>query len=333
MFGKKTNMNNGLVDRFGRVHDYLRLSITNHCNFACTYCKPDDKNCEKSGSLLLAEELIELSKAFVQAGIKKIRLTGGEPLLHKDFERIIEEISRLPVELAVTTNGYFLDKYFNTLKRNGVQKLNISLDSLKRERFKTITQRNAFDRVLANLILAIKLGFEVKLNAVIMKGVNEDEIIDFARITNNYNLTVRFIEFMPFKTNNWNLGKTFSRSNILETLQKTFHLISMDPVAGQTAEYYKIPDAKGKIGLISTLSHPFCDECNRIRVMADGKMKNCLFGNKEYDLITPYRQGKNLFDVIHESLASKNAMHGGNHPMHKNSNAPNQNRDMFSIGG
>ena len=281
---KIENNNNRLIDRFGRVHNYLRLSITDQCNFACTYCKPDNKLCQASNGIMSSEEIIELAKAFTNNGINKIRLTGGEPLVRNDLEEIIQKLGKLSAELAITTNGYMLDRYFNTLKSAGVKKLNISLDTLKRERFNAITQRNAFDRVFANLVLAIKLGFEVKLNAVIMRGTNEDEILDFTRLTQKYPLTVRFIEFMPFKDNNWNFGKTFSQNEMIESLSQDISLIPEERIHGQTAEYYRIPDAPGKIGVISTLSHPFCDSCNRVRLTAEGRLLLCLGQEHSVDL-------------------------------------------------
>lgn len=334
MSGKKIkSRNNRLIDRFGRVHNYLRLSVTDRCNFACTYCKPDNKQCQTTNPLMTTSEIIELVKTFTEFGINKVRLTGGEPLVRKDIGEIIQELGKLSCELAITTNGYFLERYFHDLKAAGVKKINISLDTLQSERYISITKRNAFDRVYSNLVLAIKLGFEVKLNAVIMRGTNEDEIIDFALLTKKYPLTVRFIEFMPFRDNDWNFGKAFSQNEILETLSTKLSFNPEERIPGQTSEYFRLPDAPGKIGIISTLSHPFCDSCNRIRIMADGRLKNCLFGKKEYDLITPFREGENLLDIVHESLAQKHALHGGNKPFCSHGSDYLDNRNMYSIGG
>jgi GTP 3',8-cyclase len=333
MPGSKTNNTTQLIDRFGRVHSYLRLSITDKCNFACSYCRPDLKMCEVKKTSMSIKEITEMASAFVDAGIKKIRLTGGEPSVHNDFEEIISELGKLPVELAITTNGYLLDKHFNTLKASGVKKLNISLDTLKSDRFKSITKRNAFERVYANLALAIKLGFEVKLNAVIMRGTNEDEILDFARLCLKYPLTVRFIEFMPFRDNNWNFGKTFSRNEMFDILSAEFSFIQEERKPGNTSDYFQIKNAPGKIGMISTLSHPFCSDCNRIRVLSDGSLKNCLFENQEYDLLTPFREGKSFTDIIHTALGQKHAQHGGNKPIGSDSTDYLDNRNMYSIGG
>ena len=333
MSGNKTQQNKSfLTDRFGRKHTYLRMSITNDCNFACMYCRPDDKKCEVSGALMNVEEIIQIAYAFAELGINKIRLTGGEPLLHKQFEEIIQAVSKLPVELALTTNGYLLDKYFHTLKFNGVKKLNISLDTLQKDRFTRITQRNAFDRVYANMVLAIKLGFEVKVNAVIMRGTNEDELIDFANLTKKYPIAVRFIEFMPFHDNQWNFGKTFLQKNIIETLSEKFNLNPVYDEKG-TSNDYQIAGTKGRIGMISTLSHPFCDECNRIRITADGKIKNCLFGSTELDLIKPFRNGEEIKTFVFNELNKKPYQHGGNSSVTKIKQSDTENRSMFSIGG
>lgn len=322
-----------LIDSFGRAHSYLRLSITDDCNFSCSYCKPENKTCENKRGLMLPEEIIQLAKEFILLGIKKIRFTGGEPLVYPQFEYLIKALKDCGAELALTTNGYLLDRHFSTLQAAGVKKINISLDSLKPDRFKSITGRNAFERVYANLLLAIKLRFDVKVNAVIIRGVNDDELIDFARLAMKYPIAVRFIEFMPFRDNNWSFGKTLTQEKILKVLLSEFTLQEEETPVGQTSVYYKVEGAKGKIGLIGTLSHPFCENCNRIRIMADGKIKNCLFGTEEYDLIGPYRQGQDLQTIIHKALCQKELEHGGQHLMAYQANSKKDNRNMFAIGG
>ncbi len=334
MTGSETeNKNKMLIDSFGRVHDYLRLSITNDCNFSCSYCKPENKTCEKNTGLMSADEIVQLAKIFIRMGIKKIRFTGGEPLVYPQFEFLIKALKDCGAELALTTNGYLLDRYFSTLQASGLKKINISLDSLKPERFNNITGRNAFDRVYANLLLAIKLRFDVKVNAVIMRGVNDDELIDFARLAIKYPIAVRFIEFMPFKDNNWNFGKTLNQNSMLQVLLSEFSLQQEETPVGQTSVYYKADGAMGKIGMIGTLSHPFCENCNRIRVMADGKIKNCLFGADEYDLIGPYRQGQDLETTIRKALCQKEAVHGGQLLFGDQADSKLTNRNMFAIGG
>lgn len=332
MSGNKIN-SSVLTDRFGRKHSYLRLSITDACNFACTYCMPDNKQCELTGNKMSAREIIELASAFHELGVTKIRLTGGEPTVHPEFSDIIEGLGKIPAELALTTNGYLLEKHFNHLYSNGVRNINFSLDTLRSSRFKAITNRNAFDKVFANLILAIKIGFDVKLNAVIMRGTNEDEIIDFAELTRRYPLTVRFIEFMPFKDNNWNFGKSFTEADMLEKLRSRYEITEFIDSPEEKANYYTLPNAQGKVGMISTLSHPFCENCNRLRVTADGRLKNCLFGKEEYNLVENYRNGQPIIDVLKQALLDKADVHGGNKTLTHSSPQTGDNRNMYSIGG
>jgi cyclic pyranopterin phosphate synthase len=280
-----------------------------------------------------ADEIIHLANAFYELGVSKIRLTGGEPLLNPNFDTIITHLGSLPIELGVTTNGFLLDKHFSALRTAKISRLNISLDTLKADRFRSITGRNGFQKVFSNILDAVSLGFKVKINAVIIKGSNDDEIIDFAQLTRKYNIDVRFIEFMPFRNNNWNFGKTVSGREITNTLKETFQLNEIERTEGQTADLFQIEGAPGKVGLISTLSHPFCNECNRIRVMADGKLKNCLFGDNEIDIITPFREGKDLKDFIQTALALKPAKHGGINPFEKKEQDYFNNRNMHTIGG
>lgn len=322
-----------LIDRFGRHHNYLRLSITDACNFACSYCMPNNKQCELSGDIMSAKEIISLADAFTNFGVDKIRLTGGEPTVRSDFEDILNGLGELNVKLALTTNGYLLDRHFNTLRKNDVSQINISLDTLNKDKFKSITKRNAFDKVYSNLILASKTGFEVKLNAVIMRGVNNNELYEFAKLTQHNPITVRFIEFMPFKDNNWNFGKTFSEDDIIRQLSERYKLTPVDFTSNETANYYRINEGIGKIGIISSISKPFCNNCNRIRVMADGKMKNCLFGNKEFDLIEAHRKGNDLKQAIQQALAQKDLYHGGNSSINQSSPVIGDKRNMHSIGG
>lgn len=333
MNGNKIIKQDQLIDRFGRIHNYLRLSITDACNFACTYCMPDNKQSELSGGKMSAAEIIEIAKAFKSFGINKIRLTGGEPTVHKDFDLIIRELGKLQLDLALTTNGYLLDQHFNNLHKSGFRKINISLDTLQSNKFKSITQRNAFDRVFTNLVLATKIGFEVKVNAVIMRNTNDDELLEFAKLSEKYPLTVRFIEFMPFKDNSWNFGKSFSENDMLQKLSSVYSLTKEDSRQGETASYYRINKSQGRIGMISSISKPFCRNCNRIRVMADGKMKNCLFGKGEFDLIGAYRQGADLKQVIQHALVQKEEYHGGNKTIANSTPDVNENRNMYSIGG
>ena len=208
-----------LIDTHGRVHDYLRISLLERCNLRCTYCMPEEGIVLREKSVFMSqEELLKIATIFVDFGIKKIRLTGGEPLLKKNFAEILHELSKLPVELTVTTNGILLDKYINNLKEAGVKKLNISLDSLQEDRFNAISRRTDFKRIRTNIDLAVRENFDVKLNVVLMKEINEDEIIDFIELSRTKAINIRFIEFMPFNGNQWDWSKKVSFAEIMNSV-------------------------------------------------------------------------------------------------------------------
>lgn len=332
MSGSSTENNIYLTDRFGRMHSYLRMSLTDNCNFRCSYCMPQNTHCLPSSNQLTSQEIEKLAKTFHELGINKIRLTGGEPLIRKDFGEIIAALGNLPVTLGLTTNGLLLDNYIEDLKAAKFTKINISLDSLKPERFKHITNRNAFETVFKNIIKAIDAGFEVKINAVVMKGFNDDEIEDFALLTKSHPISIRFIEFMPFKDNNWNFGKTYRKQEIIQQLEDSFELFHLDSKNNDTAQLFQIKDAIGSIGIIGTVSHPFCDNCNRIRITSDGKLKSCLFSHSEYDLLKPLRDGKDILNEIKEAIQRKPLQHGGKKAF-TNPADFQDNRNMHSIGG
>ena len=324
-----------LKDRFNRIHDYLRISITDNCNFRCTYCMPDEKiSFLKQKYLMTADEIFEISKIFVGLGVKKIRLTGGEPTIRKDFGEIVSKIAALPVKIGITTNGLLLDKYLNTLLNADIASINISLDSLKKDKFLTITQRDHFERVWSNILLCIEHNIHVKLNMVVMKGSNEDEIIDFAALTKELPVHVRFIEFMPFAQNNWNREKVFSNEDALELIGDHYHLFKLQDGQNDTDKKFGILGHQGTISFISTLTDTFCSTCNRMRMTADGKMKNCLFGKDEFDLITPYRNGQDLTSIIHQAVYEKHEKLGGQFDDYLVLKAEElENRSMIKIGG
>src|SRR5690606_28652790 len=196
---------NILTDSFGRKHNYLRISLTEKCNLRCTYCMPEDGLLlTPKDQLMTADEIYEIASTFVQQGVYKIRLTGGEPLVRKDFSAILQKLSTLKAELSITTNAILIDRYLQDFKDYGLNKLNVSLDSLSPEKFKFITRRDQLQKTYDNILLLIKEGFHVKVNAVLIKGVNDDEIIDFVNLTKALPISVRFIEFMPFDGNKWN---------------------------------------------------------------------------------------------------------------------------------
>lgn len=278
-----------LTDLFDRTISYLRVSLTDQCNLRCVYCTPAPLSKLNHGELLSYEELLRVIGICVELGIRKVRLTGGEPLVRKDVGRFIEGLSRISglEDIRLTTNGVFLEKYADQLYNAGVRKLNISLDTLRPERFKAITGADCFAQVWAGINLACAKGFApVKLNMVAMRGVNDDELVDFARLALTRDLQVRYIEFMPIGNSAvWGKDKYIPSAEIMEKLRV---LGELQPVASRRmdgpATVYRIAGGKGSIGFISPLSHKFCERCNRLRLTSEGKLRSCLLSDKESDL-------------------------------------------------
>lgn len=333
------NLNNTkLTDTFGRVHDYLRISLTERCNLRCFYCMPEDGiELRPRADFMSKDELLTLAKTFVTLGVKKIRLTGGEPLVRKDAAEIITELSKLPIELALTTNGILIDKYIGIITKANLHSINISLDSLQKEKFDKITRRNYFDKVLSNIHLLLKNNIHVKLNAVLIKDVNDSELVDFIEFTKNLNVHYRFIEFMPFGDNKWDWSKGVSYKEIMSTLQEEYgqQIIKLEDKQNDTARNYKIDGYKGTFAVISSITNPFCDTCNRIRLTADGKIKNCLFSNNETDLLSALRKGENISVLIQDSINKKKLKRAGMNSFEDISNPAinSNNRSMVAIGG
>ncbi len=277
-----------LIDRYGRKINYLRLSITDRCNMRCRYCMPAH-GVEKvtHDDVLSYEELYRISKAAVATGIEKIRVTGGEPLVRKGVVPFLERLSRIDglKQLVVTTNGLMLDEMAYDLKQAGVKHLNVSLDSLNAKTFAEVTRGANLVKVLAGLAAAERVGLPVKLNMVVMRGVNDHEIERFAELTRDKPLAVRFIEYMPaLKEPGWQ-KLSLSGHEVLERLGERYRLDAVDrhELAGPACEY-RIPGAKGTIGVITPITGHFCSSCNRIRVTSTGKARSCLFSEKGVDL-------------------------------------------------
>ncbi|HEX4849885.1 MAG TPA: GTP 3',8-cyclase MoaA [Puia sp.] len=325
-----------MVDSFNRVHDYLRISLTDNCNLRCFYCMPEeDYSFTPHSRLMQAGEIESLAKIFVDEGVKKIRLTGGEPLVRKDAGIIIKSLAALPVRLAITTNATRLTEHLQALLDAKMSSVNISLDTLRADRFRMITRRDLFGSVFENIQLALKSGIPVKLNMVVMKGVNEDEINDFIEWTKNDPIHVRFIEFMPFSGNKWSSNKVFTWHEMLEVIASKYSYVRMQDDLHDTAKNYMVPHHAGSFSVISTMSAPFCEGCNRVRLTADGKIKNCLFSKEETDLLTPFREGKDIVPLIRQSIANKAWQLGGQFDTdfeHLQA-AKIHNRTMISIGG
>jgi cyclic pyranopterin phosphate synthase len=328
-----------LTDTLGRKHNYLRISITEKCNLRCTYCMPaEGLPLLPKKHLMTSDEIYAIAQTFVKYGVNKIRLTGGEPLVRKDFTRILELLTSLPVDVSLTTNGVLVDRYIETFKTYGLNTLNVSLDTLQADKFMTITKRDQFKHTYQNIQLLIQEGFEVKLNVVLMKGFNEEEITDFVALTRDLPLSVRFIEFMPFNGNNWDKSRLVTQKEILESVVGHFgenRLFPLKIEANATAKNYKIDGHKGTFGIISSVSNPFCDSCNRIRLTANGKIKNCLFSNDELDLLTPLRNQQALEEIIAKAIFQKKAVRGGMTTFDQliDPKNHNKNRSMLAIGG
>ena len=325
-----------LKDRFNRVHNYLRISLTDSCNFRCAYCMPNEEiSCLPNSHLMSTEEITSIAKTFVGLGVKKIRLTGGEPLVRKEFRDILQKLSQLPVELTLTTNGVLVHQYLDELKAAGVRSLNISLDTLNPEKFHKLTKRNQFQIVWDNIMLLLKEGFRVKINAVALNGIIEDEVIDFVRITQNLPLHVRFIEFMPFSGNHWKSDKVITAQQLLEIIKPEFNVVKLTDEKHDTDKKYQVEGYEGTFAFITTMSSHFCGDCNRMRLTADGKMKNCLFGKDEMDLLGALRKGEPIIPLIQKSIYIKHAAVGGQFTQEYEKADANkiENRSMIKIGG
>jgi len=288
--------------------------------------------------LMSYEEIFTIASTFVKHGVTKIRLTGGEPLIRKDIHVILKKLSSLDVELSITTNAVLVDRHIQVLKENGIQNINVSLDSLDSDKFKQITRRNEFNRVYQNILLLVKEGFNVKLNTVLIKGFNEGEINDFIELSKELPIAIRFIEFMPFNGNKWDLSKLVSYADIMGQVYLNYPQKSVERLQdapNDTSKNYKIKGYQGSFAVISSVTNPFCDSCNRIRLTANGRLKNCLFSSHEEDLLTPLRQGDSIEPIIQKVVQSKLKVRSGMDTMDsfKEPAPHSQNRSMITIGG
>ena len=328
-----------LTDTHQRQHNYLRISLTERCNLRCSYCMPlEGVQLSPAKHLMNANEIYSIAKIFVNLGVTKIRLTGGEPLVRKDFPRILERLSSLNVHLSITTNAVSIDRYLIQLKKAQVETINVSLDTLDADKYQKITFRNYFNRVYQNILTLIAEGFKVKINAVLMRGINEDEILSFIKFTKNLPVVFRFIEFMPFNGNQWRREKIISFNEIMRKIKKAYpsnQIIRTKDAPNDTSKNYAIKDYRGSFAIISTVTNPFCDSCNRIRLTADGKLKNCLFSKNESDLLTALRNKEDLEEIIAKNINNKFAVRSGMSSPQVFDDPKNHkhNRSMITIGG
>uniref|UniRef100_A0A2N9FB51 GTP 3',8-cyclase n=1 Tax=Fagus sylvatica TaxID=28930 RepID=A0A2N9FB51_FAGSY len=285
-----------LIDSFGRLHTYLRISLTERCNLRCQYCMPaEGVELTPSPQLLSQNEIVRLANLFVSSGVEKIRLTGGEPTIRKDIEDICLQLSNLQglKTLAMTTNGITLAKKLPKLKECGLTSVNISLDTLVPAKFEFITRRKGHERVMESINTAVDLGYNpVKVNCVVMRGLNDDEIFDFVELTREKPINVRFIEFMPFDGNVWNVKKLVPYSEMLDKVAKQFTgLKRLKDHPTDTAKNFRVDGHCGTVSFITSMTEHFCAGCNRLRLLADGNFKVCLFGPSEVSLRDPLRHG------------------------------------------
>ena len=289
-----------LIDGFGRVHRDLRISVTDRCNFRCTYCMPaDGLDWLPREDLLTFEEIERIAKLMVDRfGIDSIRLTGGEPTVRANLPVLVEKLAALDVDLALTTNGATLGLLADKLAAAGLRRINISLDSLRPDRFEQLTRRNDIDRVLDGIDAALAAGLNpVKINAVMMRGINDDEIVDFARFGRDKGVEVRFIEFMPLDADlSWSNDKVVTLDEIVSTVGEAFPLAPVERSHSPAAVWH-YADGKGSFGVIASVTDAFCDSCDRVRLTAEGMFRNCLFAVDEHDLRKLVRSGASDDDI------------------------------------
>ncbi|MFZ5966386.1 MAG: GTP 3',8-cyclase MoaA [Bacillota bacterium] len=321
-----------MEDQVGRRINYLRVSVTDLCNLRCRYCMPEEGiEKKRHGEILSLEEIFEIIKASVTLGVNKVRITGGEPLVRKDIVSLIENIGKLEEikDIALTTNGVLLKQFAQDLKNAGLMRVNISLDTLKEDKYKEITRGGRLEQVLDGIEEAKKAGlYPIKINTVLIGGFNDDEIERFAQLTVDEEIHVRFIELMPLgQASSWAKSNFLSNAFIKEQLPDLIPVHEGDK--SSPARYYKLPGAKGKIGLINPISSHFCKYCNRIRLTADGRLKPCLHSNQEIDLKEVVRERK---DDLREMLTKAILQKPQQHTLNQLDNEPVE-RDMFRIGG
>ena len=330
-----------LIDKHGRTVRDLRISVTDRCNFRCTYCMPEEglKWLDKA-EVLSFEEIVRVSRVLVERfGINSLRLTGGEPTVRAHLPRLIEQLADLRLEdgtkpnIALTTNGATLRNIAGELRAAGLDRINVSLDSLRADRFLAMTRRDELDNVLAGIAEASEAGFDiVKVNTVVERGANEDEILDMARYGRDNGVQVRFIEFMPLDASNiWERNKVVTQDEIVSVISSEFPLEIVPARGAAPADRWRYLDGKGTVGVIPSVSKPFCADCDRVRLTSDGQFRTCLFATDEFDLRNLLRNGGSddeIADLIVHAVGTKWAGHQINQV-----NFIRPNRSMSQIGG
>jgi GTP 3',8-cyclase len=332
-----TDTVNRLIDSFGRVHNNLRISVTDRCNIRCVYCMPEQVTFLPRQSLLSFEEIERFVRAVVPLGINKLRLTGGEPLVRRDVPTLVAKLAAVAgiADIGLTTNGLLLAPMAQALWDAGLRRINISLDTMDPAKFQELTRRPGFEQVIEGILAAKAAGFQpVKINAVAIKGVTEEDVVPLARFAREHDLELRFIEYMPLDAGNlWEREKVLFAADIIELLAREFGPLAPAPDQDPRAPAvdYDYADGQGRVGLIASVSRPFCMSCNRVRLTADGKLRNCLFALHETDIRALIRSGaadEAIAEAVRASVADKWEGHEIN-----TSRFIKPERLMHSIGG
>ena len=338
-----------LIDRFGRVHNNLRISVTDRCNIRCFYCMPNENvQFRNQTELLTNHEIVRFVRAVSRTGIDRLRITGGEPLVRNDLPQLIEQLAKIDQidDIGLTTNGMMLQPIAHELKNAGLQRINISLDTLTEVVFEKIARRRGIAKVLAGIDAAIDAGFEkIRLNAIAIRNLTETEIVPLARFAREKRLELRFIEFMPLDAENqWDSNRVLTGDSIRAVLESEFGALeSVERTdRSQPAIDFQYADIRLRVGFINPVSQPFCHDCNRLRITADGQLRNCLFSQKEWDvrgLLRTELNAKNgidaestldqrIIEMVRESISEKKAGHGIDQ-----SDFVKPHRAMYQIGG
>jgi cyclic pyranopterin phosphate synthase len=327
-----------LQDTFGRIHDSLRISVTDRCNIRCYYCMPEQVRFGPKEEVLSFEEIERVVRVAAGLGVRKLRLTGGEPLVRKNMPELIRRLSAVPgiQDLALTTNGVLLGEQAEALYQAGLRRLNIHIDTLDRARFEKITRRDELDKVLESIQICRSMGFgPIKVNAVALKGVTEADIVPLALYGRENDIEIRYIEFMPLDAQGiWDRGKVLLADDIIETLSREIspllEIPDKDPRAPATD--YRFADGIGTVGFIASVSKPFCLNCNRIRLTADGKLRYCLFAIDETDVKHLLREGGSD-EAIAETIRANIQAKWIGHQINNTAKFVPPPRPMYSIGG
>ena len=326
-----------LVDRYGRIHDNLRISVTDRCNIRCYYCMPEQVKFGPRDDILTFEEIERVARIAAQLGVSKLRVTGGEPLLRRDLPQLLRRLVGIAGirDVGLTTNGVLLAGQAEQLYASGLRRINVHLDTLDRERFRQITRRDDLDRVLEGIEAAQAVGFDrIKINAVALRGVTEPDIVPLARFGRERGIEVRFIEYMPLDGQGlWNTSRVLTQQEIMAVLEREIGPLEEVPAQDTRAPAaeYRFADGVGRVGFIASVSKPFCSSCNRIRLTADGKLRYCLFAIEETDLRTPLRSGADDAVLAKLMLETVRAKWAG-HEIHAAQFVPPP-RPMYAIGG